>query len=128
MCRPWPNNEVQVFLPPPWGSQKAALSAQSSTTVPETGRLIRSVIVLREQWRLKWANAQPGGIRDSFPPGAAVVLETLLQVYGKTHRDCELIPLSPGFNYPQTHGFKIFLYTTLGLDWGQAMEKGDKLI
>lgn len=29
---------------------------------------------------------------NSFPPGAAVVLETLLQVYGKTLRDCELIP------------------------------------
>lgn len=51
---------------------------------------------------------------NSFPPGTAVVLETLLQVYGKTLRDCELIPLSPGFNYPQTQGFRILLCTTLG--------------
>lgn len=65
---------------------------------------------------------------DSFPWGAAVVLETLLQVYGRTRRDCELIPLSPAFNYPYARGFRILLYTTLGWDWGQAMEKGDKLI
>lgn len=71
MCRPWLNNEVQA-LSHPHEVHRVLRSlpmaeSQSSTTVLETGRLIRSVIVLRQQWRLKWANAQPGGIRTHFP-------------------------------------------------------------
>lgn len=57
------------------------------------------------------------GIRSSFPPGTVVVLETPSQVYGKIpRRDCKLIPLSPGFNYPQARGFRDSWYANLGLD------------
>lgn len=50
-----------------------------------------------------------------------------MQVYGKTRRDCELIPLSPGFNYPQIHAFMNLSYTVLGSDLRTGyIEKGDR--
>lgn len=71
VCRPWLNNEVQAFSHPHEvhrGLRSLPMAeSQSSTTVLETGRLIRSVIVLKQQWRLKWANARPSGIRTHFP-------------------------------------------------------------
>lgn len=100
-------------------------SVASNPPCQRRARLICSAIVLRQESRSKWANARPGGIRSSFPSGTAVVLETLSQVYGKIpRRDCKLIPLSAGFNYPQARGFKgSFVHKSrLGLRAGHGRE------